>query len=957
MNRLWENWNRKMMNFQIFFFSNNHKVWIEHTKNTSVHCGHYVPLYTNCGIYMRASYDYLKNRGLTSPIYQKEINGKYLYRALCSISTSDIEKIGLIPTLSPPSSFMITELPFPPHCIRPNKNQTDDETLRGCDDLTFALMLVIKANENLKQSIAKEKEKKPPKTIEQENENFNFSDEEDENEDQQEVKSSTRRYSEDAEISKVLRKARSKKISLSIREGELYLSYCVSGYLFNNLPSAQKLRLRSGEPIKSIPSQLNNKKGFIRTDLLGKRTNFSARNVINGDGFLHMNQLSIPLSCAKTLYRKMKVTELNFHYAVSLVRNGPNGFPTCVYIEQDGKKLDCRWIDTDTFEIKLGSILYRTIQDGDHGIFGRQPSLHRCSLMVHELKVRDTPTFDFHYSCNAPYNADFDGDEMNLSPIRFDRALAETNLMLVEHNALDPKNGHPILSYNQDAILGAYLLTNSNVYFNKQNLIDFLTHIYYAEKIDRLKKFLPKFQNFLIHEPNDHVRLWRGTEVLEYLFPSTLYVNHKKLKIKNGKFLFGRLGRDELKALIYAFLAQFGDRVTIDFITASNLGFEWFLFYKGTTFSLQHCLTRYQTKIKDIIHHAIQKGNQIVAETRKVHRSAKLPTSIEAGIQSILEGAKSNCARLLLEDFGSYARHGPREGTEAKSKGNVVNLLQMTAFLGQQYVPEGRMTSSNSIFSQMEKEFYNVETQGMVEDNFINGLKPINYFLHSVGGRTGIVDTAVRTSDTGYIERRMAKAGENVSTFADLTVRTADEHIVEWNYGDDQLNPQFVQWKLLNILSVDDNEFQKLYVWDDPLSALQEEEKKKLMGYRAVITKIRKQLFPYHVKREVSTPVDLESLFEKISCLTKKRPVMTVDYIIERVDQAISSWMETGILVLRGNEDWNKNWWTRRPDRKKEEEKYLSYPLLAYLHEHFHSKILLEKYHFSKEDLNGITND
>ena len=307
---------------------------------------------------------------------------------------------------------------------------------------------------------------------------------------------------------------------------------------------------------------------------------------------------------------------------------------------------------------------------------------------------------------------------------------------------------------------------------------------------------------------------------------------------------------------------------------------------------------------------------------------------------------------MLLEDFGSYAGHGPREGIEAKSKGNVVNLLQMTAFLGQQYVPEGRMTSSNSIFSQMEKEFYNVETQGMVEDNFINGLKPINYFLHSVGGRTGIVDTAVRTSDTGYIERRMAKAGENVSTFADLTVRTADEHIVEWNYGDDQLNPQFVQWKLLNILSVDDKEFQKLYVWDNP-SAASEEEKKKLMGYRAVITKIRKQLFPYHVKKEVSTPVDLESLFEKI-CLAQKRPAcspMTVDYIIEKVDQAISSWMETGILVLRGNEDWNKNWWTRRPDRKKEEEKYLSYPLLAYLHEHFHSKILLEKYHFSKEDL------
>ena len=132
-------------------------MWIEHTKSSTLHCGHYQPTWTKCGIYIQGSYDWLKNKSLNSPIYQKEISGKYLYRSLYAMSNEDIEKLGLDPEFSPPYTFMISVLPFPPHCIRPNRDQTDDDTIRGRDDLTYALMLIIRANENLKIAIEKEK--------------------------------------------------------------------------------------------------------------------------------------------------------------------------------------------------------------------------------------------------------------------------------------------------------------------------------------------------------------------------------------------------------------------------------------------------------------------------------------------------------------------------------------------------------------------------------------------------------------------------------------------------------------------------------------------------------------------------------------------------------------------------------------------------------------------------------
>ena len=230
---------------------------------------------------------------------------------------------------------------------------------------------------------------------------------------------------------------------------------------------------RSGRPLKTLTQRLKGKEGRFRGSLSGKRVDFSSRTVISPDPNLDISEVGVPEFVAIKLTIPEVVTEWNIERLKKLVINGPNKFPGANYIVRpDGVKIRLDFVeDRETIanNIEIGYLIERHLSDGDIVMFNRQPSLHQMSIMGHYVKVLPNKTFRLHPSVCPPYNADFDGDEMNLHVPQSEEARAEAIiLMRVQDQLISPRYGGPIIGALRDFITGAYLLTKDGTTLTKQ---------------------------------------------------------------------------------------------------------------------------------------------------------------------------------------------------------------------------------------------------------------------------------------------------------------------------------------------------------------------------------------------------------------------------------------------------------------------------------------------------------
>ena len=193
------------------------------------------------------------------------------------------------------------------------------------------------------------------------------------------------------------------------------LQYHVTTFFDNSIAKIPPARHRSGQPLKTITERIKGKEGRIRKNLAGKRVNFSARTVISPDPNIKLNEVGIPFEIAKIITVAERVTSFNIERLRKLVL-APL-YPGANYIVRvDGKR---KRITEElrkelSEEIEPGYIVERHLQDGDVVLFNRHPSLHRASLMAHFVRVLPYRTFRMHPAVAFPYNADYDGDEMNI---------------------------------------------------------------------------------------------------------------------------------------------------------------------------------------------------------------------------------------------------------------------------------------------------------------------------------------------------------------------------------------------------------------------------------------------------------------------------------------------------------------------------------------------------------------
>ncbi|MCK5282940.1 MAG: DNA-directed RNA polymerase subunit A' [Nanoarchaeota archaeon] len=571
------------------------------------------------------------------------------------------------------------------------------------------------------------------------------------------------------------------------------LQYHITTFFDNNVAQLPPARHRSGQPLKTITERIKSKEGRIRHNLAGKRTNFSARTVISPDPMLALNEVGVPMVMAMKLTLPERVNEWNMKHLKGFIENGPDKYPGANYIiRPDGKKKKI----TDEIkeacleEIQPGYIVERHLLDGDVALFNRQPSLHRMSMMCHRIRVLPGKTLRLNPAVCHPYNADFDGDEMNLHIPQTEEARAEAEILMeVQTQLISPRYGLSVIGCVQDAISGNYILTKY-LNFSREGAVDLLM----SAGITNFT--LPKKEKI------------SGKELFSALMPNDFtFTGHSKFKdekegdrvvIENGNLIHGVMDRNNLGEgsglLLRNIHKKYGKEFTIKLISdIFRLGI-WALLKFGFTTSISDTDLPdvAKSKIREILDNAEKDADKLIALFKENKLDAfpgkTAAETVELKILELLNKARNNAGETVAEysDKDSHTMIMAVSG----ARGNLINLAQMAACVGQQALRGKRIEKgySDRTLSCFGKGDIRPEARGFISHGFKNGLKPSEFFFAAMTGRDSLMDTALRTPKSGYLYRRLANAMQDLKVEYDYTVRDASGKIVQFEYGEDSID-------------------------------------------------------------------------------------------------------------------------------------------------------------------------
>ena len=619
------------------------------------------------------------------------------------------------------------------------------------------------------------------------------------------------------------------------------LQYHIATFVDNTLPGIPPAQQRSGRPLKSIKERLKSKEGRVRGNLMGKRVDYSARSVITPDPNIGINVLGVPIDIAKNLTYPEKVTKYNIETLNKIVRNGYNSWPGAKNIKRikDGNIISLKVIDTSNYVLEIGDIVNRNLQNNDVVLFNRQPSLHKMSMMAHKVKVLPYKTFRLNVSVTTPYNADFDGDEMNMHvPQSLQTAIELEQLASVETQIITPAQHKPIIGLVQDSIIGSYLFTRYDNYLTQREILDLLVwipsfndklpdpDILAGTSIEDLPDYFPKYK----YDTTEN--LWSGRTIYSLIIPNINIVKNNmsygfqsnfmnkviinKGIIENGVFDKNILGHKE-QGLVHIIHNQYGNQKAMEFINNSqNLITNWMLM-SGFSVGLGDLMADKESNIKisDIIN---SKKKNVIELIEHVHNGilkndTGKPNSqiFEMNVLNYLNKATVEAGQVGTKYLDSDNRM--INLVNSGSKGSEINIGQMIACVGQQSVDGKRIPYgfTDRTLPHFHKYDDGAIARGFVENSFVNGLTPIEFFFHAMGGREGLIDTAVKTSETGYIQRKLVKGMEDVRIESDYTVRDADGYIIQFLYGEDGMDPTKIEKQDIPTITMDFRNIEQKY--------------------------------------------------------------------------------------------------------------------------------------------------
>ncbi|MFA6089070.1 MAG: DNA-directed RNA polymerase subunit A' [Candidatus Woesearchaeota archaeon] len=567
------------------------------------------------------------------------------------------------------------------------------------------------------------------------------------------------------------------------------LQYHVTTFFDNAVAQLPPARHRSGQPLKTITERIKSKEGRIRHNLAGKRVNFCARTVISPDPMLGFNEVGVPREIAMILTVPEKITKWNIEYLKKFVEKGPKKYPGSNYVVRpDGKK---KKITDETKEalleeIQPGFTIERHLMDGDIAVFNRQPSLHRMSMMCHKVKVLPGKTFRINPAVCAPYNADFDGDEMNLHIPQTQEARAEAEiLMQVQTQIISVRYGLSIVGCNQDAITGNYLLTK-DMSMDKKEAAELLFSVGVTDfsKLDKYKgDVVSGKQIFSVLLPKDFNFIGETREEKE------------QLKIINGELISGVLDKSNLGEgsglLIRSLHKVYGADKCIEILGyIYRLGIK-VLLKRGFTIGIGDIDvgTDAKKQINDILKKSEKECDKIIKQFEEGNiepypgKTQEITSEIK--VQFELNKARNDTSEIISKFLNKDSHTMIMANCGAGGK--MLNVVQMVACVGQQSTKGGRIDKGyeSRTLSCFAKNSRDPASRGFVYNGFKDGLKPYEFFFGALTGRDSLMDTALRTPKSGYLYRRLANAMQDLKVDGDGSVRDSSNQIVQFKYGDD----------------------------------------------------------------------------------------------------------------------------------------------------------------------------
>ncbi|KAG4993662.1 hypothetical protein JHK86_030489 [Glycine max] len=943
----------------------------EPVKKSRGGCGAQQPKITIEGMKMIAEYKAQRKKSddqeqLPEPVERKQtLSAERVLGVLKRISDEDCQLLGLNPKYARPDWMILQVLPIPP----------------PPDDLTHQLAMIIRHNENLKRQ---ERNGSPAHII-----------------------------SEFAQL----------------------LQFHIATYFDNELPGLPRATQRSGRPIKSICSRLKAKEGRIRGNLMGKRVDFSARTVITPDPTINIDQLGVPWSIALNLTYPETVTPYNIERLKELVEYGPHPPPgktgAKYIIRDDGQRLDLRYLKKSSdHHLELGYKVERHLNDGDFVLFNRQPSLHKMSIMGHRIKIMPYSTFRLNLSVTSPYNADFDGDEMNMHvPQSFETRAEVLELMMVPKCIVSPQSNRPVMGIVQDTLLGCRKITKRDTFITKDVFMNILM---WWEDFDG------KVPAPAILKPEP---LWTGKQVFNLIIPKQINLirysswhsesergsitpGDTMVRIEKGELLTGTLCKKTLgtstgsliHVIWYAASVYNGllGAITITwsreglqvycrltylsfarvpfffvYVTESLLEYreevgpdaarkflghtQWLVNYwlLQNAFSIGIGDTIADASTMETINQTISAAKEKVKQLIREAQEKKLEAEPGRTMMDSFENRVNQTLNRARDDAGNSAQKSLSESNNLKamvtagSKGSFINISQMTACVGQQNV-EGKRIPYGFIdrtLPHFTKDDYGPESRGFVENSYLRGLTPQEFFFHAMGGREGLIDTAVKTSETGYIQRRLVKAMEDIMVKYDGTVRNSLGDVIQFLYGEDGMDAVWIETQKLDSLKMKKTEFDRVfrYEFDDenwkPTYMLEEpvEDLKTIREFRNVFeAEVQKlEADRYQLATEIATtgdsslplPVNLKRLIwnaQKTFKVDFRRPSdMHPMEIVEAIDK-----LQERLKVVPGEDLLSQ-----------EAQKNATLLFNILLRSTFASKRVLEEYRLSREAFEWVVGE
>lgn len=786
-------------------------------------CGNIQPTLRKKGLALEATFKHKKGEEDEAQTESHRIYAKKALQILSMLTDDTLEKMGLNQRYARPEWFILQALPVPPPAVRPSVSMDGSgQGARSEDDLTFKLTDIVRAN----QSVTR------------------------------------------CEVDGTPEHIKNQLVDL--------LEYHINTYMDNEIAGLDKAQHKSGRPIKGIRARLKGKEGRLRQNLMGKRVDFSARTVITGDPNLSLDEVGVPRSIARTLTYPESVTPFNIDRLKRYVANGPTEHPGARYVIRDtGERIDLRHAKkAGEMNLNYGWKVERHVIDGDIILFNRQPSLHKESMMAHRVRVMPYSTFRLNLSVTTPYNADFDGDEMNLHVPQSQESRAELQeLCWVPRNIVSPQKNAPLMGIVQDTLCGIYKITRRDVFLSKEQVMNILL-------------WVPDWDGVIpqpaILKPTPR---WTGKQIISMVLPSNLNLMQTKdftvkhlfpaddddLIIQEGQVMCGLLKKKSVGTgaggVIHTIFNQNGCEAAMEFFNGAQRVVNYWLLHHGfsigigdtipdieTVGKIQNAVTEQKAKVEKITESAY--NNQLEPAP-----GMNIRQTFESKVMAELNKARDkagSAAEQSLKDLNNAIQMA-RSG----SKGSTINIAQIMAIVGQQAV-EGKRIPFGFKYRTLphfSKDDFSATSRGFIENSYLRGLTPPEFFFHAMAGREGLIDTAVKTAETGYIQRRLVKALEEVCVKYDGTVRDSRGNVMQFIYGEDGLDGAHIEKQTVKLITSSDKVFEKDYkvdlingdvrqwqgrlvqaqqlIGDSELQNLFDEEFAKLQDARAFMRSIR----------------------------------------------------------------------------------------------------------------------